>query len=403
MNEPSGQDDSGSICFYDKEEITSRDTQYFCIDAFIPAKKSKTGFRYGFVRFFSLEDAERAIAHLNGSLLYGSRLNAGLARFSDKLEDRKSKQIKSNVLNNGEASKNISRSVDNQLKPRLKRVLGLVEEEALKKLEKCLISTVETLCSAGQVDDRLQTWGLNNVTIKDLGGSRFIIEVQVDELEHTFHPKQSIVPLQSKDKERVEYSSESSSDSFSGSDLSTAHANGSRINYFEEDETAKAICLGKGSLSNAFSAELNVERALGEKDFLGNLQSEEVLSFNNMENSNPNQFSNEAVCSNLNDYHVEACGPSTQLGRQMVSWADVVAKNLVSQGVKAGEALTQVHNRNLELDPGRGQAGCEGFMELEQFEDEDLKQSLLKHLRLRRLLLKNQKRVSRLSSKNAMD
>ncbi|KAL4347234.1 hypothetical protein GQ457_17G021110 [Hibiscus cannabinus] len=262
------------------------------IDAFIPAKKSKTGFRYDFVRFFSLEDAERAIAHLNGSLLYGSRLKAGLARFSDKLEDRKSKQIKSNVLINGEASKNISRSVDSQLKPRLKRVLGLVEEEALKKLEKCLISTMETLCSTGQVDDRLQTWGLNNVTIKDLGGSRFIIEVQVDELEHTFHPKQSTVPLQSKDKERVEYSSESSSDSFSGSDLSTAQANGSRINYFEEDEMAKVICLEKGSLSNAFSAELNVETALGEKSF---------------------------SCSNLNDSHVEACGPPTQLGRQMVS------------------------------------------------------------------------------------
>ncbi|KAK8487300.1 hypothetical protein V6N13_093429 [Hibiscus sabdariffa] len=178
---------------------------------------------------------------------------------------------------------------------------------------------METLCSAGQVDDRLQTWGLNNVTIKDLGGSRFIIEVQVDELEHTFHPKQSTVPLQSKDKQRVEYSSESSSDSFSGSDLSTAHANGSRINYFEEDEMAKAICLEKGSLSNAFSAELNVERALGEKLFLENLQSEEMLSFNNMENSNPNQFSNETVCSNLNDYHVEACGPFTQLGCQVVS------------------------------------------------------------------------------------
>ncbi|KAK8630032.1 hypothetical protein V6N13_078843 [Hibiscus sabdariffa] len=98
------------------------------IDAFIPAKKSKTDFRYGFVRFLKLEDAEKAILHLSGSVLYGSLLNASLARFSDKLEDRKSKQMKNNVLKNGEASKILSRSVgdtsidsqDSQMKPCLK-------------------------------------------------------------------------------------------------------------------------------------------------------------------------------------------------------------------------------------------------------------------------------------------
>ncbi|KAK9002504.1 hypothetical protein V6N11_025178 [Hibiscus sabdariffa] len=192
------------------------------------------------------------------TLAKGNRLNASLARFSEKLEDRKSKQIKSNLLNNGEASKNISRSVDNQLKPRLKRVLWFVEEEALKKLKKCLIDTMETLCNTCQVDDHLQTWGLNNFTIKDIGGCRFIIEVQLDELEHTLHPKQSTVPLQSKDKKRVEYSSESSSDSFSGSNHSTAHANRSRNNYFEEDEMAKAICLEKKILGQQVFLEVTL-------------------------------------------------------------------------------------------------------------------------------------------------
>ncbi|KAK8506282.1 hypothetical protein V6N11_082356 [Hibiscus sabdariffa] len=57
--------------------------------------------------------------------------------------DRKSKQMKNNVLKNGEASKNQSRSVgdtssdsrDSHMKPCLKRVVGHVEEESLKNLE----------------------------------------------------------------------------------------------------------------------------------------------------------------------------------------------------------------------------------------------------------------------------
>ncbi|KAL4366696.1 hypothetical protein GQ457_05G034330 [Hibiscus cannabinus] len=445
------------------------------IDAFIPAKKSKTGFRYGFVRFLKLEDAERAISHLSGSVLYGNRLNASLARFSDKLEDRKSKQMKNNVLKNEEASKIISRTVgnmssdsqDSQMKPRLKRVLGHVEEEALKKLEKCLIGTMATVCSTCQVQDRLQAWGLNDVTVKYMGGCRFLIDikdqevksklqlqewailkevfseveawtevfhlperttwiqvtgvplhcwnlttfkrivdywgslislgenasqsidcekvtllistqhkgrinevievevgrdcflVQVDELGLNFHPKQSDVPLQSKAKKSVEYSLGSSSDPSSVPDHSTAQTNGSRFNCIEEDEVAKAICLEKGSLVNEFSSEINAMTSLGEKVFLGNLQFEELSPLNNLKTSIPNQISSEAVPSISNVNSVEAFGPSTQLDHQVVRWVDVVTKNLVSQGDRVGEDLTQLHNRNLVLDPCTGQEGCE--------------------------------------------
>ncbi|KAL4364313.1 hypothetical protein GQ457_04G009840 [Hibiscus cannabinus] len=324
------------------------------IDAFIPAKKSKTGFRYGFVRFLKLEDAERAISHLSGSVLYVNRLNASLARFSDKLEDRKSKQMKNNVLKNEEASKIISRTVgnmssdsqDSQMKPRLKRVLGHVEEEALKKLEKCLIGTMATVCSTCQVQDRLQAWGLNDVTVKYMGG--------FDELGLNFHPKQSDVPLQSKAKKSVEYSLGSSSNPSSVPDHSTAQTNGSRFNCIEEDEVAKAIWL-----VNEFSSEINAMTSLEEKVFLGNLQFEELSPLNNLKTSIPNQISSEAVPSISNVNSVEAFGPSTQLDHQVVRWVDVVTKNLVSQGVRVGEDLTQLHNRNLVLDPCTGQEGCE--------------------------------------------
>ncbi|KAL4325104.1 hypothetical protein GQ457_11G033050 [Hibiscus cannabinus] len=73
-------------------------------DAFIPMKKSKSGTRFGFVRFLSLEYVERAISRLNGSVLFWSRVSATLARFSDGLESRMSKQVK-NIESNKDASR----------------------------------------------------------------------------------------------------------------------------------------------------------------------------------------------------------------------------------------------------------------------------------------------------------
>ncbi|KAK9042799.1 hypothetical protein V6N11_071156 [Hibiscus sabdariffa] len=150
--------------------------------------------------------------------------------------------------------------------------------------------------------------------------------MKIDELGLNFHPKQSDVPLQSKAKKSVEYSLGSSSDPSSVPDHSTAQTNGSRFNFIEEDEVAKAICLEKGPLVNELSSEINAMTSLGEKVFLGNLQfeGEELSPLNNLKTSIPNQISSEAVPSISNVNSVEAFGPSTQLDRQVVRWVDVV-------------------------------------------------------------------------------
>ncbi|TYJ31650.1 hypothetical protein E1A91_A06G213400v1, partial [Gossypium mustelinum] len=50
-------------------------------DAFIPIKKSKSGTRFGFVRYSSVIDAQRAINRLNGFVILGYRISVKMASF----------------------------------------------------------------------------------------------------------------------------------------------------------------------------------------------------------------------------------------------------------------------------------------------------------------------------------
>ncbi|KAK8644104.1 hypothetical protein V6N13_123420 [Hibiscus sabdariffa] len=75
-----------------------------------------------------------------------------------------------------------SESRDSLKKPCLKRVLGHVEDEALRKLNKFLIGTMTTVCSTSQVENHLQALGLNCVTVKYLGGFRFLIDIMDQKL-----------------------------------------------------------------------------------------------------------------------------------------------------------------------------------------------------------------------------
>ncbi|KAK8690674.1 hypothetical protein V6N13_074205 [Hibiscus sabdariffa] len=327
------------------------------IDAFIPAKKSKRGIRYGFVRFINLEDAEKAIDQKNGSVLYGCQLTASLARFSDNLEDRTNKQVKNRVSKNVETTNNQSKcigersseSCDSLKKPCRKRILGHVEEEAIRKLKKCLVGTMATVCSTSQVEDRLQTWGLNDVTVKYMGGCKFLIGIKDQELSsrlqiqewailkeiftevetwtNLFHLPERITWIQARAKKIVNNSSESSLDFSPHSVHSTTPTNDTFFNCNGEDEVTKAICLKKASLINVYSTNINERRSLGEKDFLGNAQSVELPLQKHLEIPISMQVFNEAVCRDFNANSPKELGPPALLNRPTLRWADVVANN----------------------------------------------------------------------------
>ncbi|MBA0630501.1 hypothetical protein Godav_002592 [Gossypium davidsonii] len=71
------------------------------IDAFIPAKKSKSGRKLGLVRFDKIMDAQKVINRLNGFVILGNRISVYLARFKGR------RQVWRKVPVNGDSKQNM--------------------------------------------------------------------------------------------------------------------------------------------------------------------------------------------------------------------------------------------------------------------------------------------------------
>ncbi|KAK8985419.1 hypothetical protein V6N11_068675 [Hibiscus sabdariffa] len=89
---------------------------------------------FAFSRDGEVSDAERAISHMNGSVLYGSHLSASLARFLGSLGYRKSKQVKNIVSNNGVSREDLSHPSQIDIV-----VEGIIDRGVIEKLKSCVI------------------------------------------------------------------------------------------------------------------------------------------------------------------------------------------------------------------------------------------------------------------------
>ncbi|KAG8486136.1 hypothetical protein CXB51_019533 [Gossypium anomalum] len=124
------------------------------LDTFILVKRSKEGKRFGFVRFVKLEDAQRAIARLDGFTMLGKRIEVKMAKFSGSRKVwKKYMQMKPLTID-----KSVSRGRGGE--------------------------TV-TLCNLNSMNERISRMGLGEIKIKRSQGRYFLIEVPDDELIET--------------------------------------------------------------------------------------------------------------------------------------------------------------------------------------------------------------------------
>ncbi|KAL4295352.1 hypothetical protein GQ457_12G032130 [Hibiscus cannabinus] len=150
------------------------------VDSFIAKKRDKAGRRFGFVRFANRIDAYRAIERLDGFRLYGFRLEVSFARFNNRTSywrkvrnvpksDEKEKKSSGQREKEHEVKNQKHKEVledrgdcSNSFSESLIRILGHVDEEALRRLERCVIGTSSTVCSSETIKTRLHNWDWEN-------------------------------------------------------------------------------------------------------------------------------------------------------------------------------------------------------------------------------------------------
>ncbi|PPR87864.1 hypothetical protein GOBAR_AA32825 [Gossypium barbadense] len=178
------------------------------VDAFIPKKKSKSGKRFGFVRFSNFKDALRAISRLNGFVILGNKIWVKIARFKErrhiwrKVSPHRNTRVFKGKNKVGEEGENNRKDCDvmnvtwdkNTSGYRRNAVTGLrkgerskvvqdhIEDEHLWKLQKCLVVEVASFCETRTLEDRIVRMGLGEIKLKRIQGNYFLLEIPDVEL-----------------------------------------------------------------------------------------------------------------------------------------------------------------------------------------------------------------------------
>ncbi|KAE8711102.1 hypothetical protein F3Y22_tig00110303pilonHSYRG00212 [Hibiscus syriacus] len=99
------------------------------INVFIPNKRNSIGVFFGFIRFATIEEARKAISKMNGSHIYGSKINISLAKYNP----RQSYWRKSSIV--------VQHKFGMEVVSRIKhcKVKGVVDEDKLHMLSNCLV------------------------------------------------------------------------------------------------------------------------------------------------------------------------------------------------------------------------------------------------------------------------
>ncbi|KAK8327431.1 hypothetical protein V6Z12_A11G182200 [Gossypium hirsutum] len=167
-------------------------------DAFIPIKKSKFGTRFGFVRYLSVTNAQRAIDRLNGFVILGYRISVKMVRFRgrrviwrkrnneaeakskvDQYSMEKDRNVSEKGVNSNSSAEDSPKNrkfLDSEMN-QARVVQGFVEEELLWKLQRCLVWESATVYDISSMAERLTKFGLGEISLKRIQGRFFLLEV----------------------------------------------------------------------------------------------------------------------------------------------------------------------------------------------------------------------------------
>ncbi|KAL4273075.1 hypothetical protein GQ457_13G005600 [Hibiscus cannabinus] len=131
------------------------------VDAFIPLKKSKDGKRFGFVRFSSRADAQRAISRLNGLVLYGFRILVSLARYNvrNSFWKKVSPKVHDEAKDDGLKQVHIVSSSP-------VCVEAIIDKVVLDRLRSCIIVTTKQICNVDKLFNLLNEKGLDEFRLR---------------------------------------------------------------------------------------------------------------------------------------------------------------------------------------------------------------------------------------------
>ncbi|KAL4273543.1 hypothetical protein GQ457_13G005570 [Hibiscus cannabinus] len=132
------------------------------VDAFIPLKKSKDGKRFGFVRFSSRADAQRAISRLNGLVLYGFRILVSLARYNvrNSFWKKVSPKVHDEAKDDGLKQVHIVSSSP-------VCVEAIIDKVVLDRLLSCIIVTTKQICNVDKLFNLLNEKGLDEFRLRN--------------------------------------------------------------------------------------------------------------------------------------------------------------------------------------------------------------------------------------------
>ncbi|KAH1040329.1 hypothetical protein J1N35_042072 [Gossypium stocksii] len=152
------------------------------IDAVFLAKKSKNGSKFGFMRFYKMVDAEKAINRLNGFVILGNRISVYLARFkgmkqvwrkvfvkgdsNQNIENHKEGMVSGKkemdigmvvgeISNRSRDDLSLKEVMDGKGKNQVKLIKGHVDDEQLWELQKCLVGETTTFCEMKSLTERI--------------------------------------------------------------------------------------------------------------------------------------------------------------------------------------------------------------------------------------------------------